>query len=57
MGSWDTAFGQVTCSVPENPYSPKSTSIIPAPSVPGSQAVTKAAAWFSWVLMISGRPD
>ena len=37
--------------------SPKSSSVIPSPSVPGSQAATNAFAFGSWSLMTTGRPD
>jgi hypothetical protein len=41
IGSSVTTVGQLTGSLPENPE-PKSTSVMPPASVPGSQAATKA---------------
>jgi len=36
---------------------PKRSSVIPAPSVPGSHAATNAFAFGTWLLMTTGRPD
>jgi len=56
MGSSATTLGQLTGSVPVKP-APKRTSVMPRPSVPGSQAATKASAFGSWSPMTTGRPD
>src|SRR5260221_7368779 len=57
QGSCVTALGQVYVSLPLKPASPNSTSVMPAPSVEPIHAATKAADWFSWGLMIMGRPE